>query len=390
MDEIASPSPGNGVSKPADRQVRHGLIEDWRDAVGILMLLLVAAFFGAMIARYWPTGDEETAQTPTDLAARLGAVEARLEKEKGSDFVALKDRVAKLETRLRNAEIQITAGNVAGSLAATAFGAVPTPGAGPTVAGALPPSPATATAASKALDDLGTRLAALEAKIGTTPDDVKAAQTSITDLGTKIDTFSARLAKIEDSDLLEMARRASFATAIANLTRAAQGSAPFKAEYDVVAAMAPNDARIAEIAPLADKGLPTASTLMASFVDVAYAVKNAERLANSDGWWAQLWSNFMSLVSSRTVGETAANTAEGRVARAEVRLKSGDLHAAVGELEGIQGPAREPLKPWLAEAAARIKLETELADLNTRAVEALSAPPTHNDTAEPVPQMPEP
>src|SRR5262245_55347545 len=239
MDEIA-PNPASGSTRPADRRVRHGLIEDWRDAVGILLLLLVAAFFGAMIARYWPAGDEDVANTPSDITARLAAVEARLSRDKGSDFVALKDRVAKLETRLRNAEIQITAGNAASSLAATAFGAVPTP------AGAVP-SPATAAAANKVLDDLGARLTALEAKIGTTPDDVKAVQASITDIGVKIDGFSARLAKIEDSDLLEMARRASFATAIANLTRAAQGSAPFKAEYDVVAAMAPNDTRITAI-----------------------------------------------------------------------------------------------------------------------------------------------
>jgi hypothetical protein len=390
MDETASSSPGNGSPRPAERRVRHGLIEDWRDAVGILLLLLVAAFFGAMITRYWPAGDEEVAQSPTDITARVAGIEARLAKEKGADFVALKDRVAKLETRLRNAEIQITAGNVAGSLAATAFGAVPTPGTGPSPAGAVP-VPQTALAANKALDDLGARLTALEAKIGTTPDDVKTLSTNVTDIGAKIDGFTARLAKIEDSDLLEMARRASFATAIANLTRAAQGSAPFKAEYDVVAAMAPNDTRIADIAPIAATGLPTASTLMASFIDVAYAVKNAERLANSNGWWAQLWANFMSLVSSRTVGETGDDTAEGRVARAEVRLKAGDLRAAVRELESVEGPASAPLKPWLAEASARIKLETELADLNTRAVEALQAPTTTAaDPAAPVPQMPEP
>ena len=34
-------------TKP-DRRVRHGLIEDWRDGVGILLLLLVAAFLAAL------------------------------------------------------------------------------------------------------------------------------------------------------------------------------------------------------------------------------------------------------------------------------------------------------------------------------------------------------
>lgn len=385
-------TPGNGATKPADRRVRHGLIEDWRDGLGILVLLLVAAFFGALLARFWPEGDESAAHLTTDAAARLTTIEARLAQDNGAAFAALKDRVSKLETRLRNVEVAATAGSVASNLAATAFG---TPGAGPTPGSAIAVPP-TEDAARKLIDDLGTRLAALETKVGTAPDDVKAAQTSIgtlteslTDLGAKIDTFSERLAHIENSDLLEMARRASLASAIANLMRAAQGSAPFKTEYDVVAALSPDDKRLAAIAPLAARGLPTAGTLMTSFGNLAAASLNAERNARSQGMWDQWWTNFTSLISSRKVGETGDNSTEGRLARAEVRLKAGDLAAAVRELNAIEGAAREPLKPWLADASARIRVETVLAGLNTRAIEALSDP-TANDSSEPVPQLPEP
>jgi hypothetical protein len=390
MNDIA-PTPGNGATKPADRRVRHGLIEDWRDGLGILVLLLVAAFFGALLARFWPEGDESPTHTAGDVATRLTAIEARLAQEKGTEFAALKDRVNKLETRLRNAEVAMTAGRVASDLAATAFGAT---GAGPTPGGAIA-VPQTPDAARKLVDDLATRLAALETKVGTAPDDVKAAQTSIgtlttgmTDLGAKIDAFSDRLARIENSDLLEMARRASLASAIANLMRAAQGSAPFKAEYDVVAALSPNDTSLAAIAPLAAKGLPTAGTLMGSFGNLADQAMDLERIAKSEGMWARWWANFTSLISSRKVGETGDNSTEGRLARAEVRMKAGDLGAAVRELNAIEGPARDPLKPWLADAGARIRLETVLADLNTRAIEALSGP-TADKSSEPVPQLPE-
>jgi hypothetical protein len=53
----------------------------------------------------------------------------------------------------------------------------------------------------------------------------------------------------------------------------------------------------------------------------------------------------------------------------------------VRELAGIKGPAREPLKPWLADAAARVKLEAALADLNTRAIQALSGPVASSEPA---------
>ncbi len=157
----------------------------------------------------------------------------------------------------------------------------------------------------------------------------------------------------------------------------------------VVRGLAPNDAQVAEIAPLAAKGVPTASTLMTSFGDLAAQAMSAERIAASEDWLSHLWANFMSLISSRAVGEIGDDTNEGRLARAGVRLESGDLGAAVRELNAVTGAARGPLKPWLAQANARIKLEATLAELNTRAIEALSGPTT-SAASEPVPQLPAP
>ena len=349
-----------------ERRVRHGLIEDWRDAVGILILLTAAAFFGALITRLWP--DEDAPKLSSDIAARLDAVEAR---HSPSEFAALKDRATKLETRLGAAETAITSAGAESPLGA----------------------PAALEASRKKADEIAARLAALESKLATTPDDIKAAQTSIAtqtlnlaDLTARLDTFSERITKLESSDLIEMARRASLASAIANLMRAAQSSAPFKSEFDVVASLIPTEPRLKEIAPLAAKGLPTAGTLIAQFGDKADAAMDIERLAKAEDMWARLSANFMALVSSRKTGEVGDDTTEGRLARGGLRLKAGDLGAAVRELRGIQGPAREPLKAWLSDAAARVELEATLAELNTRAIKALSG----NASAEPVPQLPAP
>jgi hypothetical protein len=357
----------NGTAKPAERGVRHGLIEDWRDAVGILILLTAAAFFGALIARFWP--DEDTPKIAADITARLDTIEVR---QSPSELANLKDRAAKLETRLAAAE-----------------GAIAAAGAGSAL-----DAPAALEAARKQIEDLGARLTALEAKLATTPDDVKATQaalaaqtTNLTGLTTRLDTFAERLTKLESSDLIEMARRASLASAIANLMRAAQGSAPFKSEFDVVASLLPGEPRLKELAPLAAKGMPTAGTLIAQFGDKVDAAMDVERLAKAEDVWARLSANFMALVSSRKVGEVGDNTTEGRLARAELRLKAGDLGAAVRELNQIKGPAREPLKLWLADAVARVKLEAALAELNTRAIQELSGAAA---TSAPVSQPPQP
>lgn len=397
MNELTpASSSGNGSSKTAsERRVRHGLIEDWRDGLGILILLLVAAFSGALIARYWPDNEDSAA---SDLGARMASIEERLSRGKSTpEITALKDRVAKLETRLRNAELTFAAGAAASNAAAA--GAAPfAQSTGPTLGTALSQlgTPAGTDATRKLVDDMAARLAALEGKTATAPADIQAAKdaigtltASMSELTTNIDAIGARLGRVENSDLLALASRASLATAVANLTRAAQGSSPFKTEYDAVAALMPNDQVLAAVESYARQGLPTTGTLIATFGNAADTAIDAERIARGGDWWTRLSANFMSLISSRPVGETPGTSTESRLARAELRLKTGDLRAAVKEITGIAGPARTSLSPWLKQAFARVKLESILADLNTRAVAALAGPNAADGTT-PVPQLPTP
>lgn len=340
--------PRPALPKP-DRPVRSGLIEDWRDAVWVLLLLLVAAFSGALITRFWPASGDDAATG--DLAARVATLEASIAKDGRRDVATLKDRVAKLETRQKSIETALV-----------------TPG----------PAPAATTPATtpvSATPDLRKEIAALTTRI--------AAAEAKTETLTALD---ARIAKLEGSDLLDLARRASLATAVANLMRAAQGSAPFKTEYDVVAAMMPGDARLAAIAPIAEKGLPTVGTLIGTFGNIADAARDAEEAAKGKTWWDKLWAHFTSLVSVRSVGETQGASTDARLARGEVRLKAGDLAAAVKELSSIGGVARDALASWLTQAKARVTLEASLAAVNGSAIAAL----TNDPNAEPVPQLPPP
>jgi hypothetical protein len=389
MSDLSSAVRDNGTAKalPPPTRVRHGLIEDWRDGLGILLLLLVAAFFGALIARFWPEGDDST-KAANDAASRLSVLETRFQELKSPrEMAELKDRMTKLEARVGNAETAVAAVSVGGGLANLNL-APGTAGAGPTPGTAL--STLTVPDARKQIDDLAARLTAVETKtteIQTTKDSLAKIDTGMTGMTTRIDTLAARLTKVESADILALARRASFANAVANLSRAAQGSAPFKVEYDVVAAMVPEDEGLKSIAPAAAKGVPTAGTLIATFGNAADAAVDAENAAKANDWSTKIWTNFTSLVSSRVVGETQGASTESRIARAEVRLKAGDLAAAVRELNAVTGPARKPLTPWLNQAQARVQLEKSLADLNMRARESLAAP--IGDAGD-VPQLPTP
>jgi hypothetical protein len=338
------------LPKP-DRPARHGLIEDWRDALWILLLLVVAAFSGALITRFWPASGDDDPTSMVEVSGRIAALEASLPKDGRRELTTLKDRVAKIETRQKSIDKLL------------AFADAPiNAGVGPGIQDAAPPD------LRKELAGLTARLAAAEAKTET------------------LATLDTRLAKLEGSDLLDLARRAALATAVANMMRASQGSSPFKTEFGVVAAMMPDDKRLADIAPLAETGLPTIGTMIGTFGNIADAARDAEQAAKGDTMWERFWASFTSLVSVRSVGETEGHSTDARLARAEVRLNAGDLPGAVKQLTPIGGVARDTLAPWLAQAKARVALEASLADLNARAIAAL----TNDRGDEPVPQLPPP
>ncbi|MEQ1753880.1 MAG: hypothetical protein ABL973_07085 [Micropepsaceae bacterium] len=384
-----SPIPGQNTDpakSSANRSARHGLIEDWRDAVGILLLLLVAAIAGASVARLWPASEEDNPDSTSDLSTRIASLESKLARGTGAEATMLKERVAKLETRLSGVEQSFAIFGGASPVTGT--------GAGPAPDLALAPFTNPLLETAKRVDDIGTRLTALEAKTATAPEDIKAARTALdalsgttTSLTGKVDGVSQRLEKLESSDLLTLARRASLATAIANLTRAAQGSSPFRTEYDVVSALMPGESRLRDLQPYAIAGLPTVGTLISSFGSSADAAMDAENQSKGNTWWTRMWANFSSLVSWRSTNEQAGSSTESRLARAGIRLRAGDLDATVRELSSIRGAAAKPLSPWLAKASSRVRVEAALAALNSQAIEAITGP---TDSSEPVPQIPTP
>ena len=366
-------SPSNpdrpALASGQDRQPRHGLIEDWRDALGLLLLLFVAAALGALLSRFWPESDVEGQPAMAELDTRLSTLEARLANlAQSKDAAEARKRMETLETRLSGLETQFAA-----------VGTQPTTDAADGTRPTTTPPPLTLFSTAMRLDETQARLSELETRTGKLPTEVETASKSIetlsataTGLTTRLDDVAARVEKIETADILDLARRASLATAIANLARATQGSSPFKTEFDIIARLLPDDTGLKTVAAHARTGLPTTGTLIARFSQTAADALDAERKGEQTDGMARLWTSFSGLVSWRSTSGQAGSATERRLARAETLIRSGDLEAAIRELSTIKGPAAKPLEPWLQDARARVAIETLVARLNTQAIGAIT------------------
>ncbi len=373
MNQLPSHVDKQAAAPKQDRRSRQGLIEDWRDALGILLLLFVAAALGAILSRLWPESEVDGQPAMTELDTRLSTLEAKLANlTTTQDLAEARKSIEALETRLAGLESQ--------------FAAVGTPGTVQTAEGAPPgptSSPLTLLSTAMRLDETLSRLSELETRTNNLPSGLATASKSLETLSAttarltaRMDDVAARVERIEAADILDLARRASFSAAIANLARATQGSSPFKAEFDIIAAMLPDEPGLARLAPYARTGLPTTGTLLSGFSKTAADALDAEREGQEKDSISRLWRNFSGLVSWRTTSGDGGSSTERHLARAEKLLKAGDLEAAIKQLSMIKGTAAKSMEAWLQHARARVQVETLLARLNTKAIDAITPAPT--------------
>lgn len=149
---------------------------------------------------------------------------------------------------------------------------------------------------------------------------------------------------------------AALAIALGNLRRAAESGAAFAAELDAVRRLSPAKLETGPLDLRKNSGLTTLAALQQGFPALAKAALGAEReRASGDGSLAgRLWSRARSAVSVRRVGMAEGETTEAVIARAETRLKAGDLAAAIKEMKALQGEGAVIMRPWIEDALARI------------------------------------
>ncbi|HLN22915.1 MAG TPA: mitofilin family membrane protein, partial [Patescibacteria group bacterium] len=150
---------------------------------------------------------------------------------------------------------------------------------------------------------------------------------------------------------------------VGQLREAIDRGDPYDIELRAARRIAP-----AEEAPSLDALTASASTgvarrdaLVADFPALASAIVRAE-FAPDGNFWQRALNKLTALVNIRRIDGTGADTA-AIVARAEARVKDGDLAKAVQELSALQGAPAQVAAPWLKSAGARVAADRTLSQL---------------------------
>lgn len=311
---------------------------------------------------------EDATQPAAELAARLGALEDRL-----GELGTLEERLSALEDRPAAPESQgqplsVTVGDGGGQQIREQVAALET-----------------------RLDDLNTELAGLQARQAELRDSqtglsddldsrIQAVRSDLTgaleretgDVMARLNEIASRAEAAGEARQGELARNAALVLAMGRLRDAAAGGRPFPGAWESVTALGVDAAVYPAAAEAAVNGVPAQSNLRDRFPDVASRAVVAAATGEDESLIGGALRRVGNVVRVRRTGELEGDSVEAVVARAEARVREGDLRAAVTELEALDGEAAEAVAAWKGDAERRIALEAAIDGLQTAVYQNLS------------------
>ncbi|MBN9270055.1 MAG: COG4223 family protein [Mesorhizobium sp.] len=163
----------------------------------------------------------------------------------------------------------------------------------------------------------------------------------------------------------------ALAIAASALKAALDRGAPFSAELETFAAIAPNAPELATLRGYADKGVPTRAEIATQVDAAANAMVAAAKPADANaGFFQNLVSSAQSLVKVRPVGAVEGKGAPETVARMEVAVNQGDYAKALSEYETLPDAAKAAGADFAGKLKARIEVEAQIGALIADAMKA--------------------
>jgi hypothetical protein len=154
------------------------------------------------------------------------------------------------------------------------------------------------------------------------------------------------------------AARASYAVVAA--AEASRSSGPFEQAHASLAALLPNDANVAALAPLSRTGAPTRIELRDQFSRLDNEIVRAARQSQAGaGFWGRIQAALAQWIVVRRAG--AGDTPEGIVERAEDYLAADRLADAIQELNRLPAAPKRVAQPWINDAQRRLEIDQRLA-----------------------------
>lgn len=184
--------------------------------------------------------------------------------------------------------------------------------------------------------------------------------------------LEVRLASVEASQQRTLSA-AGAALAAAGLAEAAQTSRPFEAELAALERVLPLSPDARALRPMAETGVPSRAALAAEYADIAARASTAARQPGEGaGIVDRILHALSGIISIRRVGETAGNSPDAVLARAERQADEGDLTGALNTLRALPAGAANAMAPWRARAQQRVALDQHLANIRAQALADLS------------------
>ena len=165
--------------------------------------------------------------------------------------------------------------------------------------------------------------------------------------------------------------RIALAVAATALKSSIERGAPFSAELETLATIAPDAPELAKLKPYADKGVPTREDIAAQMNGVADAIISAGTPVNPDaGYIDQIWQSARSLVQVRPVGAVSGTGVPEIVARMEAAVVAGDYKKALAEYDSLPEQAKAAGAGFAETMRARLEVETLVDQLVATAMKA--------------------
>ncbi|MBL0374060.1 COG4223 family protein [Rhizobium sp. KVB221] len=159
------------------------------------------------------------------------------------------------------------------------------------------------------------------------------------------------------------------AIASAGLKAAIDRGGPFITELDTLEGIDAQDPAVQELKKFAAIGVPSRSTLIASFPNAADRILAAVHVDDpNQGLMDRLWASAFSSVKVRPVGNVEGDGPDAVVARIEAKLTDGDLKAAAVEWQALPEAAQKAAGDFKASLDARIRVEELVGSALTKAV----------------------
>jgi hypothetical protein len=217
-------------------------------------------------------------------------------------------------------------------------------------------------AMQSAVAELKAKFAALaDAELGTGDSaDLQPELKALGDRIAKLESGFPKLAEAVEQGGAET-RSATLAIAFANLQAAIDDGRPFAAEIDTLSSISMEIGDFGALPAYAEKGIPTVAQLTQSFVITKDAALASSTPEAEGSLIDSLMASAQSLVKIRRVDEAAAGDSPGAVlARAEAKLRTGNLAEAVHEVETLEGDPRTAFSGWVEQARARLGADDTL------------------------------